>query len=147
LIKPRLHDRPPPQQAGRGAPYERDRRLMAARKPPFASLRVVLKQGVILGPGKADLLQGIAETGSIAAAGRRMGMSYKRAWYLVDTLNAYFGKPLVTSAKGGKAGGNAKLTALGAKVLDCYRRMENAASTAIADDLKSLSRLMPKAKR
>lgn len=69
------------------------------------SLRVALSPDTLLGPGKADLLQGIRETGSIAAAGRRMGMSYKRAWYLIDTLNNGFREPLVMASKGGKAGG------------------------------------------
>ncbi|MGH7156097.1 MAG: winged helix-turn-helix domain-containing protein, partial [Acetobacteraceae bacterium] len=64
-------------------------------------LRVVLGGRVALGPGKAELLDGIAETGSIAAAGRRMGMSYKRAWLLVEEMNAMFADPLVNTAKGG----------------------------------------------
>jgi molybdate transport system regulatory protein len=64
----------------------------------------------MLGPGRADLLQGICETGLIAAASRRMGMSYKRAWYLMDTMNAYFRESLVRAILGGKAGGGAQLT-------------------------------------
>ena len=64
----------------------------------------------MLGPGKADLLELIAETGSIAAAGRRLGMSYKRAWSLVETLNAMFRDPLVESSRGGATFGGARLT-------------------------------------
>lgn len=75
------------------------------------------------GPGKAALLQAINETGSIAAAGRRMGMSYKRAWYLIDTMNAYFSEPVVVSTKGGNSRGGAQLTMTGRKVLESYRRM------------------------
>ena len=68
---------------------------------PEIELRSALDPETLLGPGKAALLQAIDETGSIAAAGRRMGMSYKRAWYLIDTMNAYFSEPVVVSAKGG----------------------------------------------
>src|SRR5215213_7513603 len=75
---------------------------------PSLRVRVILRPGTLLGPGKADLLDAIDATGSIAAAGRRLGMSYKRAWYLVDTMNAYFRAPVVVSTKGGKAGGGAQ---------------------------------------
>jgi len=88
------------------------------------TIRLNLGNDVILGPGKAELLEGISRTGSIAAAGRAMGMSYKRAWYLVDTLNSYFGEPLVISVKGGKAGGGASLTETGIAVLAAYRQAE-----------------------
>jgi len=102
-------------------------------KYPLISLRVVLGPGTLFGPGKADLLAGIADTGSIAAASRRMGMSYKRAWYLIDTLNGSFREPLVTSAKGGGAGGGATLTDTGRTVLELYRRVQcNAATAACA---------------
>ncbi len=77
-------------------------------------LRVVLGGEVAMGPGKAELLDGIAETGSIAAAGRRMGMSYRRAWLLVEELNATFAGPLVDAAKGGAGGGGAVPDAGGA---------------------------------
>jgi molybdate transport system regulatory protein len=109
-------------------------------KYPAMSLRIDLAEGVRLGPGKADLLEGIAATGSIAAAGRRMGMSYKRAWMLVETLNEGFNAPLVETAKGGKAGGGAVLTALGEKTLAAYRRMEALSAKAAARDLKALAR-------
>ena len=108
---------------------------------PRISLRVVLAPDTLLGPGKANLLQAIAETGSIAAAGRRMDMSYKRAWYLIDTMNGYFGKPLVLSSKGGKTGGGAELTALGLEVLALYRRIESKSAKAVARDLKQLAEL------
>jgi molybdate transport system regulatory protein len=105
---------------------------------PFLQLRVKLTSGTLLGPGKADLLQGVGETGSIAAAGRRMGMSYKRAWYLIDTMNAHFREPLVTATKGGKAGGGAQLTATGRNILECYRRIEAKARRATAKDIEAL---------
>lgn len=98
-----------------------------------------------MGPGKADLLEGIRETGSIAAAGRRMGMSYKRAWLLIDTMNGCFSKPLVEAVKGGKSGGGAHLTPLGQDVLARYRRMQIAMARAIADDMAALKQVMRKA--
>ncbi|WP_244477101.1 MULTISPECIES: LysR family transcriptional regulator [unclassified Methylobacterium] len=96
----------------------------------------------LLGPGKAALLESIRETGSIAAAGRRMGMSYKRAWYLIDTLNKAFREPLVTASKGGRTGGGAQLTPMGNVVLDGYLRMERLASEAVAGELDRLATLM-----
>lgn len=104
-------------------------------------LRIVLDADAWLGPGKADILEGIRETGSIAAAGRRMAMSYKRAWQLVETLNGYFEEPLVVTSRGGPGHGGAVLTPTGEKVLACYRRMEARTRAAIADDLAELDAL------
>ena len=109
---------------------------------PHARLRIYFDADTMLGPGKADILQGIQETGSISAAGRRMGMSYKRAWTLVDTLNRYFRQPLVISSAGGKAGGGASLTPLGEEVLARYRHMQAVTEQAIAADVKRLADLM-----
>jgi molybdate transport system regulatory protein len=109
---------------------------------PQARLRIYFDAETMLGPGKADLLQGIRETGSISAAGRRMGMSYKRAWTLIDTLNHYFREPLVISAAGGKSGGGARLTPLGIEVLARYRHMQAATEQAIAADVERLSELI-----
>lgn len=103
-------------------------------------LRIMIAPDVRFGPGKANLLDGIKQTGSIAAAGRRMGMSYKRAWYLVDAMNGHFDVPLVVSAKGGSAGGSASLTPLGEKVLSSYRTMQRLAETAVAPELRRLRR-------
>jgi molybdate transport system regulatory protein len=110
-------------------------------------LRVVLGEAVAIGPGKAELLQGIAETGSIAAAGRRMGMSYKRAWSLAEEMNAMFASPLVEAAKGGAGGGGAALTALGARVLAAYRRLEGAAAAAGGSDLAELQAALRRSTR
>lgn len=108
------------------------------------SLRIELRPGTLLGPGKADLLEGIRDTGSIAAAGRRMQMSYKRAWQLIDTLNACFLEPVVTTTKGGRAHGGAQLTPTGEAILEGYRRMQAATSAAIAGELDLLAPLMKK---
>lgn len=108
-----------------------------------ARLRIVLEPEIALGPGKADLLQGIEQTGSIAAAGRAMGMSYKRAWSLIEEMNVDFGTPLVHTTKGGKSFGGAMLTPTGKKVLTLYRRMEEKAGDAIRGELKALRKLLP----
>ncbi len=81
----------------------------------------------------------IAETGSIAAAGRRMQMSYKRAWALVEAMNITFRSPLVAAAKGGAGGGGAQLTALGKEVLAAYRAVEAAATESGAAPLATIS--------
>ncbi|ASR42878.1 hypothetical protein BEN78_05245 [Xanthomonas citri pv. mangiferaeindicae] len=103
-------------------------------------LRIRL-DSVMLGPGKADLLAGIRETGSISAAGRRMAMSYRRAWQLVEEMNLYFGAPVAATLTGGKGGGGAALTPLGDEVLALYRSMEANCLDAIAEDLAQLRRL------
>lgn len=106
---------------------------------PVISLRIDFAPGVRLGPGKADLLEGIVATGSIAAAGRRMGMSYKRAWLLVEGMNAMFAEPLVVSTKGGRAGGGAELTQTGRQVLERYRQIEAGLRRAAEGDLDWLA--------
>lgn len=95
-----------------------------------------------MGPGKADLLERIADTGSISAAGRAMGMSYKRAWQLVEVMNAIFARPLVTSSRGGAAGGGAVLTDDGQRVLLLYRQLETRVAEAGADELAELTTLL-----
>jgi len=105
-------------------------------------VRIVFGPGLMLGPGKADLLALIRETGSIAAAGRRMGMSYKRAWMLVETMNAMFREPLVESVRGGASGGGAHLTEAGEKVLGHYRKVEERALGAAAPEVDALRALV-----
>ena len=105
---------------------------------PILRLRVFFGADGKLGPGKADLLDLIRETGSISAAGRRMGMSYKRAWTLIEELNAMFNAPLVQSVRGGAKGGGAQLTETGDRVLAHYRALERAASEGGRSDLDAL---------
>jgi molybdate transport system regulatory protein len=102
--------------------------------PGLTHLRVTFNDKFYMGPGRADLLAGIAETGSISAAGKRMAMSYKRAWSLVQALNEGFGAPLVETSRGGAGQGGASLTADGEFVLARYRAMEAATRIAIAGD-------------
>jgi molybdate transport system regulatory protein len=97
-----------------------------------------LREGAVLGPGKIDLLEAIAETGSIRAAGNRFKMSYRRAWELVAELNAMFAGPLVIAEAGGRGGGGATLTPLGAEVVRRFRAMEAKANVAAESELRSL---------
>ena len=86
-------------------------------------MRLVRGDDIAIGPGKAELLELISVTGSIAAAGREMGMSYKRAWLLVETMNHAFREPLVVASRGGTDKGGASLTSTGLAVLAAYRRL------------------------
>jgi molybdate transport system regulatory protein len=105
--------------------------------------RVVLKQGFALGPGKADLLSAIAETGSLAAAGGVLDMSAKRVWTLVREMNGAFRAPLVETEKGGVGGGGrAWLSATGQSVLGRYRTMECEANRAIEAGIVELRAMM-----
>ncbi len=107
-------------------------------------IRVLFGSAYAIGPGKADLLQAIEQSGSISAAARSMGMSYRRAWLLVDTMNQCFREPVVDTATGGKGGGGAQITAFGQAVLRCYRAMESSAEASIAKTMPDFSRLLRK---
>jgi len=104
------------------------------------TLRVLGKGAPAIGPGKAELIERIGETGSISAAARAMGMSYRRAWQLVEALNRDFREPVVTTAVGGTRGGGAQVTPFGRRVLAAFRAMEGKASSAIAADLRRFTR-------
>ena len=104
-------------------------------------VRLVLGKDTAFGPGKADLLEGISQSGSIAAAGRKLGMSYKRAWTLVETLNGSFEEPLVISSRGGQSGGGAHLTETGERILALYRSIETKTRNAAAEELGLLENL------
>jgi molybdate transport system regulatory protein len=101
---------------------------------------IVFESGARIGPGKAKLLESIRDTGSISAAAREMGMSYKRAWLLLDSINQAFTEAVVTAAPGGSGGGGATLTPFGAEVLERYRRIHDRASKIAADDVTALGR-------
>lgn len=110
---------------------------------PTPRLRLRVHFGsTMLGPGKADLLELIDQTGSISAAGRAMKMSYKRAWTLVDEMNTAYNAPLVASTRGGPEGGGAHLTETGAEVLALYRRMMEKVAAASAEETETLRRLI-----
>jgi molybdate transport system regulatory protein len=107
---------------------------------PRLTFRLILGDDIALGPGKVQLLEAIKDTGSIAAAGRAMGMSYKRAWHLVDTMNRCFESPLVEASKGGAHGGGAQLTPRALEVIDLYRHLEIQARKATETEMAKLSR-------
>lgn len=86
---------------------------------------------IAMGPGKADLLEAIDQHGSISAAGRALGMSYRRTWMLVDTMNRCWREPLVDTAAGGPHGGGARLSPLGRQVLEHYRALEQTMIAAV----------------
>lgn len=129
---------PPPSAR---PPRRRDQPSVATR-----ALRLTLRLDVggraTLGPGKVRLLELIGETGSISAAGRAMGMSYRRAWTLVDSLNSSFAAPLVTARPGGAGGGGAMLLPLGAEIVRLYRALEQGAASAGAVELARLQAVL-----
>lgn len=109
---------------------------------PAPVLRLQIKHGVAIGPGKAALLEQIAASGSISQAAAALGLSYRTAWQMADSLNKDFSGPLVASAKGGASGGGAALTPLGAEVLARYRSMEARALAAIEAELAPFEALL-----
>jgi molybdate transport system regulatory protein len=103
-------------------------------------ISIVFESGARIGPGKAKLLESIRDTGSISAAAREMGMSYKRAWLLLDSMNRAFTELVVTAAPGGAGGGGATLTPFGAEVLERYSRVHDQAAALAADDMAARAR-------
>jgi len=98
---------------------------------------------IAMGPGKASLLEALDREGSISAAGRALGMSYRRAWLLVDTMNRCWSSPLVETATGGQKGGGARLTTLGREVLGAYRTLEAEVDATVA--VSEMARLAERA--
>jgi molybdate transport system regulatory protein len=98
-----------------------------------------------IGPGKVSLLEGIAQTGSITSAARKLGMSYRRAWLLVDETTSCLIEAAMRTAIGGKRGGGTVLTAVGAKLVRRYRALECQAEAAVTGKLKSSLRMLPPA--
>jgi molybdate transport system regulatory protein len=112
------------------------------KSPLRPQIRIMFRKAIAMGPGKADLLQAIGETGSISGAARRMKMSYRRAWLLVDTMNQCFNSPVVETLTGGKAGGGAAVTDFGREVLQRYREMEAKATASVSKELQNFSNLL-----
>jgi molybdate transport system regulatory protein len=105
-------------------------------------LRVQAGKDVPLGPGKAELLALVAETSSITKAAKKMGMSYMRAWTLIQTMNKHFKEPLIITLRGGEKGGGAELTETGNQVLALYQKMNDDCQRACARSWKKLSSLL-----
>jgi molybdate transport system regulatory protein len=114
---------------------------MNSRAPfPQIHLRITLRPGSAFGPGKAELLEKIAATGSISAAARQMRMSYKRAWQLVDDMNRSFHRPVIDTVAGGARGGGANLTDCGKRVVKTYRSLQKKIQTSSTRELAALAR-------
>lgn len=105
-------------------------------------LRILLGAAVALGPGKAALLEAVTEAGSISGAARAMGMSYRRAWTLIEAMNCDFKKPLVQTSAGGSGGGGAQVTESGRDALRRYRAMEEKASAAVKKEITAFADLL-----
>jgi molybdate transport system regulatory protein len=105
-------------------------------------LRISSGKDFPLGPGKADLLELVAETGSIGEAAKRMDMSYMRAWMLIQAMNKCFKEPVILTARGGQRGGGAELTDTGRQALALYREMEEASMRATAGSWEKLRQLL-----
>jgi molybdate transport system regulatory protein len=105
-------------------------------------IRILRGGEIVMGPGKADLLAHVAETGSLSEAARRMKMSYMKAWLLVQVMNRSYRKPLVQAERGGTRGGGARLTSYGCRVLVCYREMEQRSLTAMQEPWKKVRRML-----
>src|SRR5258706_2917728 len=117
------------------------------RRPLVPKIRILIGAVIAIGPGRADLLAAIARTGSISAAAREMGMSYRRAWLLVEAINTAFRRPLVETLTGGRSGGRARITRLGEEVLRRYRAMESRAARSVAPEPKRPSRPIASGRR
>jgi molybdate transport system regulatory protein len=105
------------------------------------SIRVDLASGERIGPGKIALLEAIAQTGSISAAARQLGMSYRRAWLLVEDINTRLKTPAVTRAKGGMRGGSSEITDAGQQLIILYRKLEASAYSGADADMRALAAL------
>lgn len=100
--------------------------------------RIYIGDNIAIGPGKIDLLRAVGETHSISAAARALGLPYKRAWLLIDTLNQGFGRPVVETATGGKGGGGASLTTLGQQLIERYDTLETSLNASAGKELQTL---------
>jgi molybdate transport system regulatory protein len=116
------------------------RKLRSAAHSDRLSIRIDLASGARIGPGKIAVLEAIARAGSISAAGRDLGMSYRRTWQLVEDLNQSLGTPVVETAAGGSGGGGASLTAAGKSVIERYRAIEMDTALAARKHLLALNR-------
>ena len=103
-------------------------------------IRLLLGDAIALGPGKAALLIAIDKNGSISAAAREMGMSYRKAWGLIDSINNDFKDPIVVKNTGGKGGGGATISTSGKEILRRYLSMEVRATKSIIKDLEWFSK-------
>lgn len=120
---------------------------IAAMPQPHLSIRLDLTDDDRIGPGKIALLEAIRDTGSISAGARKIGMSYRRAWLLVEQINAALAHPAVEAAPGGRQGGGATVTDIGEQLIGIYRAIEDLAYASARDQFKAIEQLARKPRR
>jgi molybdate transport system regulatory protein len=111
------------------------------------SIRLDLVSGDRIGPGKIALLEAIRDTGSISGGARKVGMSYRRAWLLVEDINAALQEPAVTGVTGGRQGGGAVVTPVGMRIIDIYRSIETSARKYVTGEFRAVEKIVRKDKR
>jgi molybdate transport system regulatory protein len=114
---------------------------------PRLSIRLDLTSGDRIGPGKIALLEAIRDTGSISAGARQVGMSYRRAWLLVEQINAALQEPAVTGVTGGRRGGGAVVTPVGERIIKIYRAIETSARKSASGEFRAVEKIVRKEKR
>jgi molybdate transport system regulatory protein len=116
----------------------------SASNQPEVRFRMRIRQAdaVAIGPGKIDLLEAVREHGSISAAARSLGMSYRRAWLLIDELNSTLKTPATSSETGGTSGGGCVLTPVGEKIVRLYREIEEEAARSCSPQISALTRMI-----
>jgi len=118
-------------------------RFMPKKKKPAIKMRIRVYAGDrMLGPGKIQLLESIGKTGSLSAAAKEMGMSYMRAWNIVQELNRDPKRPMIEMSRGGPGGGSASVTSFGKRILSLYQAMDRAATRAARANGLELARLL-----
>ncbi len=115
---------------------------MAKTREETPTLRILLGAALALGPGKVALLEAVDRTGSITGAAREKGMSYRRAWKLIEAMNGDFKAPLVVTNAGGSGGGGAQVTEAGFDALTRYRSMEDKAGKVVRKEIADFARLL-----
>ena len=120
--------------------------FMTEAREDKPKLRILLGAAVALGPGKVALLEAVDKSGSITGAARLMGMSYRRAWKLIEAMNNDFKVPLIATSSGGRGGGGALVTKAGFDALNRYRSMETKAEQAVEKEISDFADLLKTAK-
>ncbi len=110
---------------------------------PVIRFRIDFAKNSHVGPGKIDLLEAIRESGSLSQAARDLGMSYRRAWLLVDSFKTAFRKPVTSSSTGGKGGGGVALTPFGTELVTTYRALERDIAALAAERLQAITAAVP----
>ncbi len=106
---------------------------------PLIRFRIDFDPGCFIGPGKIDLLEAIEQTGTLSGAARALGMSYRRGWLLLESINASFRTPASVATTGGKGGGGVRLTSFGRRLVSSYRRLEGVVGKAAQRELRGIT--------